>query len=147
MPNYANNAATATRLIKEAGRLMAVKRKDSDEDYDPVAGASTDPKADLTWNINAVVLPATLARFRGVDNKMAESGNLVLQKARFLLVSAVNQDGEIVPEPLPSDIVSFDDLEWGVVGASPLSPAGIPILYQVGVVLQDATATEEEEEP
>jgi hypothetical protein len=134
MPNYEQSAATATRLIKDSGRAMQVDRE-TVASYNPIDGSGT--KSTATWSIDAVVLPATIARFRGIDNKLAEDTNLILAKARYLLASAVNRDGLTVTEPLPQDVITFDDKKWRIIGVSPLRPAGVTILYQIGVLLVD----------
>lgn len=134
MPNYDQSAATATRLIKDSGSLMQVDRV-TVADYDPITGQGTDTTT--SWNIDAVVLPATIARFRGIDNKLAEDTNLVLAKARYLLASPNDRDGVAIAEPLPQDVVNFDSKKWKIIGVSPLRPAGVTILYQIGVLLID----------
>lgn len=137
MPAYADNAETALRLISEAGRVMPMSRTPIGANYDPVAGEDVAPVADpQVWNIDAVTLPATIARFRGIDNKIVEDKNLILTKARYLLVAAKSKDGTYIPEPIPEDRVVFDSKTWRVLGCSPLKPADIPILYQVGVILE-----------
>lgn len=134
MPNYDQAAATATRLIKDAGRAMPAERTNVSA-YEPITGVAT--ATTQTWSLDAVVLPATIARFRGIDNKIADDTNLVLAKARYLLASAVNRDGVTIPEPLPQDTITFDGKDWRVIGASPLKPADVAIIYQIGVRLMD----------
>lgn len=137
MPDYGKAQKTATRLIKGGGIAIPVSRL-AVVAYDPVEGAEVAPVPDPeTWSLDAVVLPATIARFRGIDNKLAEDESLVLTKARYLLASARNRDGLLIPEPLPEDRVEFHSKTWRVVGASPLKPAETEILYQIGVILVD----------
>lgn len=137
MPDYGKAQASATRLIKGGGIAITASRL-AVVAYDPVEGAEVAPVPPAqAWSLDAVVLPATIARFRGIDNKLAEDENLVLTKARYLLASARNRDGVLIPEPLPEDRVVFHGKTWRVVGASPLRPAEIEILYQIGVLLVD----------
>lgn len=136
MPDYNALADTALRLIKDAGLVVPVSRKAADN-YDPVAGEVANPSAPATWDVAAAVFPATLARFKGIDNKYAEdSKGLVLSKARYLLVAGNKPDGTPAPEFTPDDRMSFHDKTWRVVGATPFKPQNKIIYFQVGVVLE-----------
>lgn len=133
MPNYGKTAESAYLAISRNGSIIGCTREVSGQ-YDPVSGE--DPQSVTTaWDIVAVKLPATIARFRGIDNKLVEDGSLNLAKARYLLTAAKDASGGFIPEPLPEDLVSFDGGIWRVVGATPIKPAGVAILYQIGVVL------------
>ena len=134
MPNYGKTADNALVSILAAGATMTATRSLSGV-YDPATGEETAIPELQTWELVAVTLPATIARFRGIDNKLTEG--LVLGKARYLLTAAKNSNG-FIPEPLPEDVIVFPDLTaWKVIGSTPIKPAGVPILYQVGVVNAD----------
>lgn len=128
---YGEDAISAKASIKEAGLVVILKRL-QDSAYNPETGADAAEVFD-SFNVAAVVLPATLARFRGIDNKLVESGELVITKARYLLMSTIDETGAQIPEPEPEMQVSFFEKLWRVNGCSPINPAGTPILYQVGV--------------
>lgn len=131
MADYSGLVASALRSIGNAGLTVSFSRKSAAQAYDPVAGEFTGAAiADQTWDASAVVLPATIQRFRGLDNKLADDNALVLAKARYLLVAA---DGK--PEPQPEDRVAFFSETWRVVGCTPIAPDGTAIVYQVGVIL------------
>lgn len=133
MPNYGKSAESALASIRKAGLQLEASRTvpgtyDAAEGEESVAGTVSQ------WSIFSVILPATVARFRGIDNKLTEDG-LVLTKARYLLTAALNDAGQI-PEPLAEDIITFPDgTTWRVIGASPLKPAETALIYQIGVVL------------
>lgn len=132
MPDYGKTAKSAFASIKKAGVELLCERKSAGE-YDPSEGDYSTPQTVNHWNIFCVILPATVERFRGIDNKLTGEG-LILAKARYLLTSALNGDGQI-PEPLPEDIIYFlAGGTWRVVGASPLNPAETPLIYQIGVI-------------
>lgn len=134
MPNYGKTAESAYASILAAGAVMAGTRALPGA-YDPSTGEETAIPELQTWELVAVTLPATIARFRGIDVKLTEG--LVLGKARYLLTAAKNSSG-FIPEPLPEDVIVFPDLTaWKVIGATAIKPAGIPILYQIGVVNAD----------
>lgn len=134
MPNYGKTAESAFAAILAAGEAMTATRQGAGS-YDPATGEETAIPELQTWELVAVALPATIARFRGIDSKLTEG--LVLGKARYLLTAAKNSSG-FIPEPLPEDLIVFSDLAvWKVVGATAIKPAGIPIIYQVGVVNAD----------
>ncbi len=135
MPNYEETAETALRLIADAGRTLGMSRRVTTGDYDPIVGAPAAPDTASSWNVQAVVLPASLPRFRNIDNKLVEDGSLVLAKARYILAAAKNLAGETTPEPLPDDQIEFDGKKWRVAGCVSLSPAGIPLLYKIGAQL------------
>lgn len=132
MPNYVQAADTALRLISESGRLLPFERTVEADGYDPVTGATPEHAPEnVGWFADAVVLPATVQRFRGIDSRLADDPNIVLAKARLLLVSAASPDSL---EPQPEDRVAFDGSTWRILGCASLKPADIPILYQVAVL-------------
>lgn len=141
MATTAKDAREARSSIKEEGIIVAFTRPPISQAFDPVLGAAAEPAPGdppasvLEWNADAVVLPATLARFRGVDSKLAEDSNLVLTKARLLLCAAVDATGATLPEPQPEDRVAFHGATWKVAGCSALKPAETALLYNVAVLL------------
>ncbi len=133
MPDYDKSARSALASIRKAGLELTASRKVPGV-YDAAAGEETTEGTVSQWSIFSVILPATVARFRGIDNKLTEDG-LVLTKARYLLTAALNDSGQI-PEPLAEDTISFpDETVWRVIGASPLKPATTALIYQIGIVL------------
>ena len=131
MPNYGKTAESAYASILAAGA------------YDPATGEETALPEVETWEIAAVVLPATLERFRGIDSKLTEG--LILGKARYLLTAAKNSSG-FIPEPLPEDLIVFSDLSvWKVAGATSIKPGGLPIIYQIAVLNVDLETPVENE--
>lgn len=132
MPDYGKNAVSARAAIRRAGKVVIMSVK-TGGGFDPVESETIGSKT-VNYNIAAVILPATIARFRGIDNKLVESGNLVITKGRYLILPTSDESGVAIPEPLPEFTFQFFGSTWKCLGCSPLNPAGIPILYQVGVL-------------
>ncbi|MCQ0042382.1 MAG: hypothetical protein NF693_09005 [Bombella sp.] len=132
MPNYGKSAKSALESIRKAGVELLCERKSAGV-YDPSLGDYSTPESVNHWNIFCVILPASVKKFRGIDNKLTDEG-LILTKARYLLTAALNEDGQI-PEPLPEDLIYFaEGSVWKVIGASPLKPAETALIYQIGVI-------------
>lgn len=128
MANYEANAELALRLIRENGRTLGVKRAVGGT-YDPVAGSVSGGTLD-SWNLEGIILPATFRSMVGLDNGMLEAGTLTLSKARKILAAAKGS----LHEPLPEDIIHFDDIDWRVLACVPLKPADTAIVYKIGVM-------------
>lgn len=133
MPNYGKTALSAFQSIKKNGLAITLSRAAVSATYDPVAGEDFGAQPATNYLTFAVVLPATVARFRGIDNKLTE--DLILQKARYLLAPALTVNLTAMIEPLPEDRIAFDGKNWKVLGCSPLNPAGTALIYQIGVLL------------
>ena len=132
MPNYGKSAKSAFESIKKAGVELLCERKSAGV-YDPALGDYSTPENVDHWKIFTVILPASVKKFSGIDNKLTDEG-LILTKARYLLTAALNEEGQI-PEPLPEDVIYFlEGTVWKVVGVSPLRPAETSLIYQIGVV-------------
>jgi hypothetical protein len=128
MADYEANAELALRLIRENGRDLPMTRSVGGT-YDPVAGSVSGGTVD-SWSIPGIILPATFRSMVGLDNGMLEAGTLTLSKARKILAAAKGS----LHEPLPEDIINFDGSNWRVLACVPLNPAGIPIVYKIGVM-------------
>lgn len=110
--NYAATAATATRLLQRFGASATLKRQTAGE-YDPVTG--TTPDATTTEL-------ATTAAVFAYDQKYID-GTLILQG---------DQRAYIVPanEPKQGDLLAWQGRDWSIVAVKPISPAGVPVVYE-----------------
>lgn len=125
MSSYEKTAQTALKLLKKNGRSILLRRPD--RTVDNVSGISTEGPATegLLW---VVILPASKGTVEAFDNRVEQS-DLSSAKLRYIIAAA---DGAPF-EPKSNDEVVFDGSVWTVLGATPLSPAGIPLLYKLGV--------------
>lgn len=129
MPDYPTAQDTALRLIADAGRSLPMSRSLSGT-WDPVEGTDAGGEV-LAWNVQAVVLRATIRNFSGLDNGLLDTpGGLVLSKARRVLIAAK----DCPYEPRNQDRMVFDGSTWLVLACVPISPGGVPIIYTVGVM-------------
>lgn len=124
--NYTKIAADADKQLAEAGQLVTVAR------YAPTrnssTGAVTKGTATLSASANAVEIPVTQA-LMGTFASQAAPGTLVNKTVRALKVS-----GLLGFFPRPGDEVTLaDGTVWPVIGATQVNPAGIPIVYTVGL--------------
>ena len=125
MPDYNKLAANALKMIAKAGKEYDISRPNSA--VDEITGIPTD-SAPTTGKLVAIILPHRKAPvFAIMDNRFLE-GTLT---GRFRFVLAAAKDAPFLPQPM--DILTIDGDAWEVVGCSPLSPAGIPLLYTIAV--------------
>lgn len=124
--NYASLAATANRLIADAGRAVTFSR------YSPTVDGVTGRVSKgipVTSTANVVVLPASKGTVQAFDNRL-EDLSLAGKQLRFLKVAALG----MTFEPRSLDEVTFDGAAWQVLGCTPVNPAGTALVYGVGVV-------------
>lgn len=126
MANYTKNASSALALISKYGRKYPIARELST--FDEITGKEV-AKTTRGGEITAIVLP----RYKGIlfdslDDSFREG--LVIGKSRVLLVAA---KGAPFP-PTPLDKINIGGDEWEVVGITELNPAGIPIIYTIGII-------------
>jgi len=132
---YEDAAQTALALLTEFGASYSIRRLGND--YDPTTGdASAIAKVEGT--IKALVLPvASTAKsvFTEADNRQTEA--LRTGKARFILAAAKGAPFE----PEPNDLIELEGNRYTVLGCSPLSPAGVPLLYKIAAEASPAAAS------
>lgn len=130
--DYDKSAATALRLLTKFGREITLKRITPGEGpaYNP------GPSITVTYKAIAAVLPASQGTIEAFDNRL-EGGTLIDEKLRFVLMAPqivrVSEEGPDTIAPLSLDVLNFDGYDWTVIGSTPLSPAGVPVLYRMGV--------------
>lgn len=130
MFDYSASAATALSLLQNFGKALPIKRVTNTANG--VTGETRQTVA--TGDITTVILPARASALNLVggqgDDAIVEA--LVKGKLRFALVAALG--ATFVPEA--NDLVTLDGKDWTVLGNTPLSPAGVPILYKLGLQLK-----------
>lgn len=123
---YTRLAETTLRLIRAKGKNVAIKRT-LPGTQDPVAGTKT-PGATVEGTLDVIQKRASSGTIEAFDNRIPE--NLRNSKLRALLAAAKSADFE----PLAGDEITMDGSKWLVLGSTPLCPAEIALLYQVGLV-------------
>lgn len=123
--NYAKTLATVDRLIEKFGQTLTFTRITEGGRYDPHVGESVQTEA--AFSAKCVVLPTGSGTVEAFDEK--RDPDLVDAKRRFLLVSPLN----VSDRPQSADHLTFEGAEWVVMGCTPLAPAGVDVLYRVGV--------------
>ncbi|MGL6008381.1 MAG: hypothetical protein ACRC1D_02915 [Culicoidibacterales bacterium] len=117
------NQDTALRLIKDAGQKLFFQRLTSNN-LDPVLGTNNNLiQAD---EFTVVVLPGSKKDF-----EIYLEDGIRTDQVRFLLVAAKDAPFEL----RGGDQCNFENKLWVVMGCTPLNPAGIPIIYKVGMKL------------
>lgn len=127
MTFYANMAEVALAKVTQFGREITVTRYGS-SNSDPAAG-TVDKSVEATGTLKVLILPASKGTVEAFDNRL-QGGTLIEEKLRYLLAAAKGAPFE----PRSLDEVSFDGIKWKVLGCTPLSPAGTPLLYKMGVM-------------
>lgn len=109
--DYANTAATATRLLQRFGASATIKRTTTGE-YDPETG---------TTPVTVTELATTAAVF-AYDQKYID-GTLVLQGDQRAYLAPAQQ-------PKQGDRLTWQGKDFEMVAVKPVSPAGVPVLYE-----------------
>ncbi|KAF1706287.1 hypothetical protein [Pseudoxanthomonas sacheonensis] len=112
--NYPATAATATRLLTRFGATCTLVRTTTGA-YDPATGSNT---------VTVENLPTTAAVF-AYDQKYID-GTLIL---------AGDQLAYCAPAVTPKqgDSFTWNSATFTVIAVKPISPAGIPILFEVQI--------------
>lgn len=108
---YAATAATATRLLQRFGASATIKRQTTGT-YDPSTG---------TTPVTVTELATTAAVF-AYDQKYID-GTLILQG---------DQRAYMTPAVMPKqgDLLAWHGRDWSIVAVKPISPAGVPVVYE-----------------
>lgn len=120
MSFYSDIAADVELLIQEFGQSLTFTRETPGE-YDPALSTVTASIA--TWIAQVVVQPASAGTVQAFDVRF-EAGTMIETNLRSLLISPAS--GYV---PKPGDKVSLEGSDWTLAGATPLNPAGTPLLY------------------
>lgn len=123
--NYLAMAATAQKLIKQAGRQIELNR------YAPVRVPETNQvvkgAATLTATPYAVELPA--AKGLSMFEAQLKAESLTVQQLRFFVLEAIGQTFA----PLPQDEALIDGAVWPIKGVNGCTPATVPLTYNIMV--------------
>ncbi len=120
-PNYPSLAVRARRLIDDFGYGMTIRR--ASDNFDPVTLRNT--QTTVEFEVTGVERAVT----RNADNAF-ESGSLVEENRRQVVIAAQS----VAFEPRSGDEIDFADQTWRIVGASPIRPGGVDLVYALEVV-------------
>lgn len=109
--NYANTAATATRLLTRFGAAATIKRTTVGA-YDPETG---------TAPVTVTSLTTTAAVF-AFDQKYID-GTLILEGDQRAYLAPAQQ-------PKQGDLLNWQSRDYNVIAVKPLAPAGVVVLYE-----------------
>ncbi len=124
----ATQAKVSLALITRFGQAVSFSRYigsfDAIQSEDNTGGGATHQ----TWTGRAV----RLTNYKGVKFEAMDDGfkqALITGKAIGAIVAAEG----LTRAPEPGDVVTLeDDSEWTLIGVTVLSPAGTPIIYNIG---------------
>jgi hypothetical protein len=117
MSFYTELAAEASQLIAEFGASASLKTITQGA-YDNATSTAT--TTETTVAIKAVVFPG--AGYRYIDGSQVREGD------QYGFVSAVG-----VSPPRVGDTITWQSVPLGVIKVSVLAPAGVNLLYEVGL--------------
>lgn len=123
--NYLAIAATARRLIAQAGQTVTLKSQVTG-DYDPAQG-----KAPVTNQDQAAVCVILNYKLKDAGQKQKD-GTLILGADKKLLMSAATAAG-FSPEPAVNDKLQAGSTTYTILNIKDLAPAGTPVLYECQV--------------
>lgn len=116
---------TAKALLESFGapRVITLERDG------PTTGTefSPTPGVVISQQVVGVVLPASQNTLAAFDDRF-DGDTLVDEKLRYVILAA---DGQGL-EPQGGDRLRFDDAVWHILGVTPVSPGGVPIIYRMG---------------
>jgi hypothetical protein len=117
MSFYTDLAATASQLIREYGASASLKTITQGTYDNATSKAGT---ADATVSVSAAVFPG--AGYRYLDGSQVQEGD------QYGLIAA-----SVVNPPKVGDTIAWNGAPLGVIKSSVLAPAGINVLYEVGL--------------
>lgn len=124
---YDRMASTARSMIERFGRDISISRP-VEGTFDAASGVVT-PGTANDGTLKGVVLPANTSSKDLFDN-LVEDGTMIGKQIRYVVAAAKGAPFE----PESNDILSFDSASWRIVGCTPLSPDGTPLIYKIGAV-------------
>lgn len=134
--DYIESQKDADELLKEFGRGITISRQVPGPPLNPKEPWIPGPPVTATYTASAVVLPASKGTIEAFDNRL-ENGTLIDERLRYVLMSPLmtrtSVAGPATIEPQSLDVLTFDGHDWTVLGCTPLNPAGVPVLFPMGV--------------
>ncbi|SEB99913.1 hypothetical protein SAMN05216205_1197 [Pseudomonas mohnii] len=127
MEFYDEMAQMTLDMMAEFGRPLTLRRTIAGK-YDTSIGKNR-PGVVEEQVITTIVRPASQGTVQAFDQKFQE-GTLIESNIRALKIAA---KGMLWP-PAPGHVVILDGEEWKVIGVTPVSPAGIDLLYSASVM-------------
>lgn len=126
--DYAAAQQTALELLTEFGQTVPLVRKSAGT-FDPATGGLTG-QTDTTQNVVLASLPASGGTVQAFDDRLRQ--DLIKGRLRFFIMSAILADGSAVTfEPKAGDLLTFEGKKWELAGATPLNPAGTPVVFNI----------------
>lgn len=133
--DYIESQQDADELLKEFGRGITISRAMAGTS-DPATPWIPGEPTIAVYTVAAVVLPASKGTIEAFDNRL-ENGTLIDERLRYVLMSPLmtrtSVAGPATIEPQSLDVLTFDGHDWTVLGCTPLNPAGVPVLFPMGV--------------
>lgn len=125
---YDEMADLALEMIRKFGQEIVVIREGPFA-QDPISGTVI-IEEEQRMVLQAIVIPTrgTLVTF---DNHTMGQDSLIDEKQRFVKAAAKGATFE----PQSGDVVEMQGKRWRIIGATPVAPAGIPLLYNFRVQL------------
>jgi hypothetical protein len=117
--DYANSAATATRLLTKFGRAMT---------HNSIAEGVYDPSTGTVTNVTTAQsgVGALLEYSTKEKGEHQQAGTAIDASTRKLLLSVSG----ITVAPKPADTVVFNSVTYAVLQVATLAPGGTPVLYE-----------------
>ena len=123
--NYSKAQQTALGLITKFGTDTTIA--ETSETYDPVEGATS--AGTVTKQTATVVSLSASEGIAYFGDRFREE--LLTGSVRFFYIAAVGLD--FAPEP--GQLILWEGKLWDISGTNPLSPSGIPVIYNLGCTL------------
>ena len=116
MSFYEGTANTASKLLQKFGKPFEFKRT-AGGSIDPVTGAVT-PGAVTTYRPNGI--------FKKITKDDLVDSTLIQQGDKMLIIDDTF-------EPLLTDTVTINGVDWTIVDVTPVEPGGQAVIYYIHV--------------
>lgn len=129
--DYTRMATVAETLLTKFGQSMTLTHVTEGGRYDPHTGESVQTETQET--VIGVLLPTGSSRVRGGEGAIGDFDDstvgLTSDRRRFAVIKAKS----VATAPKPADRVAANGTSYRVTGVTPINPAGVAIVYQVGL--------------
>ena len=132
MGKYEQSVLSALRTIAKAGTEVTLTVKVTGAEYDVVEGEDEDTPEDIVHTVSAVLLPASLQKFKNMDSRF-EDGSLAISKAKYILMPGRDTAGAAIADVPPGSSIVVNGATWVVIVSVPVKPDDTEtILYKIG---------------
>jgi hypothetical protein len=135
MGKYEQSVLSTMRAIERSGADVTLTVKVTGAEYDVVEGEDEEAPEDIVHTVSAVMLPASLQKFKNMDSRF-EDGSLAISKAKYILIPGRDTAGVAIADVPPGSLIVSNGTTWVVIVSVPVKPDDTEtILYKIGATM------------